>query len=70
MEGAFCIAECWLSSKSVGKADLGGRLASLGSNGIVCFRTPSTEWHVLGKYGPRGELFIPELEGTSDEVRK
>ena len=24
----------------------------------VCLRTASTEWNVLGKYGPHGELFF------------
>ena len=39
------------------KADSGGRLALLGSDG-ECLRTASMEWNVPRKYGPHGELFF------------
>ena len=47
-----------LPPTSVGKADLGGRLAFLVPMDSVCLRTASMEWNVPGKYGPHGELFF------------
>ena len=58
MEGVFCNGPRWLPPKFAGKADLGGRLAVLGSQWIVrvCLRTASMVWDVPGKYGPHDEL--------------
>ena len=55
-------------------ADLGGRLALLGSDGqfcvCVCLRTASMEWNVPGKYGPHGELifFLIQKEVATGRV--
>ena len=48
VEEVSCNGWRWLPPEFVGKADLGERLALLGS----------TEWNVPGKHGPHGELLL------------
>ena len=58
MEEVSCNGWRRLPPKFVGKADLGGRLALLGSGWRVCLRTASMEWNVPGKYEPHGQRFF------------
>ena len=60
MEEVSCNGWRWLPPKFVEKADLGGRLALLGSDEkFVCvFTHSSMEWNVPGKCEPHGELFF------------
>ena len=67
MEGAFSNGPCWLPPKFVGNADLGGRLALLGSDGqcvfkhsvhgVECAREARAAWR---------PLFLPDSEGAGD----
>ena len=48
----------WLPPKFVGTADLGGRLALLGSDGLCVFTHSIRGVECAEKYGPHGELFF------------